>query len=158
MRLTGALRKAADAALGRKSRVARKLQVGALPYRKRSDGSIEVLLVTTRGTGQWMVPKGWPMPGKSWPEAAAQEAWEEAGVRGAASERELGRFPHEKTDWLTGTLACVVAVFPLAVKEELTSWPERGERTRGWFGLADAAAKVQSSSLAAIIAAAGDKL
>ena len=158
MRLPNALRKAADAALGRESRAAPKQQVAALPYRRRSDGSIEVLLVTTRGTGQWMVPKGWPMPGKSWPEAAAQEAWEEAGVRGAPSKRELGRFQHEKSNWLTGTVDCIVAVFPLAVSEELTSWPERGERTRSWFGLEEAAAKVQSSGLAGIIAAARDKL
>ena len=158
MRLPEALRKAADAALGRESRAAPKQQVAALPYRRRADGSIEVLLVTTRGTGQWMVPKGWPMPGKSWPEAAAQEAWEEAGVRGEASTRELGRFPHEKTNWLTGSLDCIVAVFPLAVAEELARWPERGERSRSWFGLAEAAAKVQSRDLAGIIAAAGDKL
>jgi 8-oxo-dGTP pyrophosphatase MutT (NUDIX family) len=158
MKLTGALRKAAEAARGRAGRGSTKLQVGALPYRRRADGAIEVLLVTTRGTGQWMVPKGWPMPGKSWPQAAAQEAWEEAGVRGAASERELGRFPHEKSDWLRGTLACTVAVFPLAVTEELASWPERAERTRGWFVLHEAAAKVHSRRLAAIIAAAADKL
>jgi 8-oxo-dGTP pyrophosphatase MutT (NUDIX family) len=158
MRLPEALRKAADAALGREGRAAPKQQVAALPYRRRPDGSIEVLLVTTRGTGQWMVPKGWPMPGKSWPEAAAQEAWEEAGVRGAPSGRELGRFPHEKSNWLTGSLDCIVAVFPLAVSEELASWPERGERTRSWFGLDEAATKVQSRGLAGIIAGAGDKL
>jgi 8-oxo-dGTP pyrophosphatase MutT (NUDIX family) len=152
MKLTSALRKASDAL--RKTGKGRAFQVGALPYRRQADGSIEVLLVTTRGTGQWMVPKGWPMRGKSLPEAAAQEAWEEAGVRGAASKRELGRFPHEKTDLIFGSLPCTVAVYALAVEEEAASWPERGERRRTWFGLEEAAAKVQSRGLAGVIASA----
>jgi 8-oxo-dGTP pyrophosphatase MutT (NUDIX family) len=154
MRLTNRLKKVASVALGRGGRDGKALQVGALPYRRRTDGSIEVLLVTTRGTGQWMVPKGWPMSGKTLPESAAQEAWEEAGVRGATAKRELGRFRHEKTDIIAGLVPCIVAVFPLAVEEEATSWPERRERTRTWFGLDEAIASVQSRALAGILAAA----
>lgn len=154
MRLKAAIRKATNATLRRAGAPEPKLQVGALPYRRQADGSIEVLLVTTRGTGQWIVPKGWPMPGRTLPEAATQEAWEEAGVRGAAAAGEIGRFAHDKTDWLRGATPCIVAVFPMAVEEELATWPERGERSRAWFSLDEAAAKVQSRALAKIIAAA----
>jgi 8-oxo-dGTP pyrophosphatase MutT (NUDIX family) len=128
------------------------LQVAALPYRSREDGSIEVLLVTTRGTGRWMVPKGWPMRGKSHSEAAAQEAYEEAGVRGPANPVELGRFAHEKTRFPEASINCTVAVFPMAVEQELTRWPERGQRSRRWFSIDDAARAVQSPDLAGIIA------
>ena len=154
MRLTSKIRRVAEAALGRKGQDGKALQVGALPYRRVEDGSIEVLLVTTRGTGQWMVPKGWPMAGKTLPEAAAQEAWEEAGVRGATDKRELGRFRHDKTSIIAGITPCIVAVYLLAVEEEAAIWPERRERTRTWFRLEDAVAKVQSRALAGVLAAA----
>ncbi len=132
-----------------------QLQVGALPYRRREDGSLEVLLVTTRGTGRWMVPKGWPMPGKSHAEAAAQEAFEEAGVRGPANPVELGRFQHEKTRFPAPSLNCTVAVFPMPVERVLTRWPERGQRSRRWFSIDDAARAVQSPELGAIISRIG---
>lgn len=156
MGITSRIAKAGQAALKFRER-GRKfpLQVGALPWRRRADGTVEVLLVTTRGTGQWMVPKGWPMAGKTWPEAAAQEAWEEAGVRGEPGTSELGRFRHSKSGLLEGPLRCTVAVFPLRVDKELDRWPERGERTRSWFALTEAAAVVRSPDLAGIIAAAG---
>ncbi len=131
------------------------LQVGALPYRRRADGTIEVLLVTTRGTGRWMVPKGWPMPGKSHAEAAAQEAYEEAGVRGPAVPVELGRFPHEKTRFPAPSIECTVAVYPLPVEKELSRWPESDERVRRWFSPDDAASMVQSPELSAIIGRIG---
>ncbi|HLL59899.1 MAG TPA: NUDIX domain-containing protein, partial [Allosphingosinicella sp.] len=76
MKIPAVLRRVADVVRPRRG----PLQVAALPYRRGADGSVEVLLVTTRGTGRWMVPKGWPMRGKSHAEAAAQEAFEEAGV------------------------------------------------------------------------------
>jgi len=153
MGLASRIRKAAGAAL-RFHRSGSKfpLQVAALPWRRRADGEVEVLLVTTRGTGQWMVPKGWPMAGKTWPESAAEEAWEEAGVRGRPGEAEIGRFRHNKSGLLQGPLSCTVAVFPLAVELELESWPERAERRRNWFPLAEARTVVRSSGLSAILA------
>jgi 8-oxo-dGTP pyrophosphatase MutT (NUDIX family) len=149
MKVPAVLRKVADAVRPRRGR----LQVAALPYRRRPDNSYEVLLVTTRGTGRWMVPKGWPMTGKSHAEAAGQEAYEEAGVRGTASPVELGRFDHEKSLFPAGSLHCTVAVFAMPVEQELTRWPERGQRTRRWFSLDEAARAVQSPDLARIIAA-----
>ena len=141
------LRKVADVVRPRRGR----LQVGALPYRRREDGSFEVLLVTTRGTGRWMVPKGWPMIGKTHAEAAAQEAYEEAGVWGMANPVELGRFDHEKSRFPDSSLQCTIAVFAMPVEEELTRWPERGQRNRRWFSVKEAAEAVQSPSLASII-------
>lgn len=127
------------------------LQVGALPYRRRPDGTVEVLLVTTRSSGRWIIPKGWPMRGKTLAQAAQQEAYEEAGVRGRTSAVELGRFPHEKEHFLAGPIRTQVVVFPLAVERELASWPEQGERKRSWFSLADASAAVGPGALAVII-------
>lgn len=135
---------------------AAKLQVAALPYRRRQDGSLEVLLVTTRGTGQWMVPKGWPIPGKTHSEAAVQEAYEEAGVRGTVDPLELGRFQHQKTRPPEPPLDCTIAVFPMAVEQELTTWPEREQRTRRWFSIGDAARAVESPDLAGLIAKIGE--
>src|SRR3546814_3720198 len=57
-------------------------QVGALPFRRSADGVLEVMLITSRDTGRWIIPKGWPMEGRSGPSAAQQEAFEEAGVLG----------------------------------------------------------------------------
>ena len=148
------LRKVANAVRPRRG----PLQVAALPYRHRADGSLEVLLVTTRGTGRWMVPKGWPMTGRSHAEAAAQEAYEEAGVRGSAGPVELGRFDHEKTRFPASSLHCTVAVFPMAVETELGSWPESSERTRRWFSIEEAATAVQSPSLAAIVSSLAQRL
>ena len=59
-----------------------KLQTGALPWRRAKGDQLEILLVTGRLSGRWIVPKGWPMRGKTMAKAAAQEAYEEAGVRG----------------------------------------------------------------------------
>jgi 8-oxo-dGTP pyrophosphatase MutT (NUDIX family) len=149
MKVPAVLRKVVNAVRPGRGR----LQVAALPYRRRSDGSYEVLLVTTRGTGRWMVPKGWPMFGKSYAEAAAQEAYEEAGVRGTTNPVELGRFDHEKSRFPDAALHCTVAVFAMPVEQELTRWPERGQRTRRWFSVEEAAQAVQSPNLASIIAA-----
>ncbi|HWH17859.1 MAG TPA: NUDIX hydrolase [Allosphingosinicella sp.] len=129
----------------------RRLQVGALPYRQKEDGSLEVLLVTTRGTGRWMVPKGWPMAGKSFAEAAEQEAFEEGGVRGSISAEEIGSFDHDKTRLLSRPLRCKVAVYLMKVEHEMTRWPEQGERRRRWFGLEEAARAVSSERLSQII-------
>jgi 8-oxo-dGTP pyrophosphatase MutT (NUDIX family) len=148
VKVSAAIRKVANAVLPG----GRRLQVAALPYRQSGDGGFEVLLVTTRGGGRWMVPKGWPMHGKTHEAAAAQEAFEEAGVRGRANPVELGRFIHEKSSFPARSIRCTVAVFPLPVDEELASWPESGQRTRRWFSIEEAAQRVDSPKLASIIA------
>ncbi|MGZ8998601.1 MAG: NUDIX hydrolase [Allosphingosinicella sp.] len=135
------------------TRARHSLQVGALPYRSTTDGKVEILLVTSRGTGRWIIPKGWPMAGKSLQEAAAIEAWEEAGVRGELSETELGRFVYDKERFLRRPIPCEVVVYALRVREELDDWPERGQRRRKWHGLGAASVAVRSKELAGLFRA-----
>ena len=93
-------------------------QFGALPY--RANGEVEVLLVTTRETGRWVIPKGWPMVGKTPRAAAAREALEEAGVVGKAGRRRLGAYNYPKVLKSGATVVCRVTVFPLLVSEQKT--------------------------------------
>lgn len=154
MRMPSLVQRAARRVLGFRHGGKAPLQVGALPYRRRVSGEVEVMLVTTRSAGRWIIPKGWPMSGKTLAEAAQQEAFEEAGVRGRIDPLEIGRFPHAKDHILAGAITTEVVVFPLAVAEELPVWPERHERTRAWFGLATAAEAVGPGALADIIGSA----
>jgi 8-oxo-dGTP pyrophosphatase MutT (NUDIX family) len=147
--------------MSRGGEVAVPVQSGALPWRlkrgKKSDKP-EVLLVTGRRSGRWMIPKGWPMAGKSLAEAAAQEAFEEAGIKGKVDPRPIGTFRHVKQHLLVGELEVDILVHPFAVKRELGDWPERGERTRKWFGLEEAAERVDSAELGSLIIAFGKSL
>ncbi len=124
-------------------------QFGALPY--RADGALEVLLVTTRETGRWVIPKGWPMVGKSPRAAAAREALEEAGVVGKAGRRRLGAYVYPKVLKSGETVACRVSVFPLAVTEQKAQWREQDQRQTRWFTPVEAAEIVLEPGLSAII-------
>ncbi|HEU4970152.1 DUF47 family protein [Sphingomonas sp.] len=127
-------------------------QIAALPYRIADDGAAEVLLITSRDTGRWVVPKGNPMRGLSGHEAAAVEAFEEAGVRGIPCPTALGVFMYWKTRRARLSKQVGATLYPLAVVEELDDWPERAERTRRWFSLAEAAAAVDEPELKRLIA------
>lgn len=127
-------------------------QVGALPWRPGADGRIEVLLITTRGTGQWMIPKGGAMPGLGPAASAAEEAWEEAGVRGPIEDSEAGSFTHWKSRAGGPPVECRVAVHRLRVDREEPDYPERGQRKLRWLGIDEAVAAVRSPELGAIIA------
>lgn len=129
------------------------LQTGALAFRIDADGRLSILLVTSRGSGRWIVPKGWPIKDMSLAEAAALEAYEEAGVRGIAGEEELGRFEHEKTHPVEPPLLCEIALFALEVGQELDEWPERGQRSRRWFTIEEAVAAVEAEGLKRLIVA-----
>jgi 8-oxo-dGTP pyrophosphatase MutT (NUDIX family) len=118
--------------------MSRTQQVAALPWRKNQTG-LEVLLVTTRTSKRWVIPKGWPMNGKSDPEAAAIEAYEEAGVQGEISATSCGHYGYSKLSDRGKMRALDVTVYPLQVKKELDEWPEQSERERRWVSLADAA-------------------
>ena len=91
------------------------------------------------------------MPGKTLSKAAEQEAFEEAGVRGAVEANPIGQFEHEKQSGLLGSLKVCILVHPLAVERELPDWPEQGQRQRKWFKLKDAAEQVDSPELGAMI-------
>jgi 8-oxo-dGTP pyrophosphatase MutT (NUDIX family) len=127
------------------------IQTGALPWRLSGSKSIEVLLVTGRRSGRWSIPKGWPMPGKSLAEAAAQEAFEEAGVTGTVDPNPIGTFRHTKQLLAIGDLEVNIVVHPLWVDRELPKWPEVGQRKRKWFSIKEAVKRVDSPELGALI-------
>ncbi|MFS0770742.1 DUF47 family protein [Sphingomonas sp. 1P08PE] len=126
-------------------------QIGALPYRIGTGGAAEVMLITSRDTGRWVVPKGNMIVGLSPHEAAAVEAWEEAGLRGHACAASLGEYDYDKQR-RRGAVAVTVALYPLAVTGQEADWPERHQRETRWFALPDAAAAVDEPALAALIA------
>ncbi|MFM7333151.1 MAG: NUDIX hydrolase [Tabrizicola sp.] len=128
-----------------------KLQYGALCWRD-GDTGVEVLLITSRDTGRWVIPKGWPMAGLAPEAAAAQEAWEEAGVNGQINPLCIGRFGYQKGLSLTATVPCAVAVYGLRVTKQAATFPEVKERQRKWFPLDEAARLVAEPELSQIIA------
>ncbi|NNU79837.1 NUDIX hydrolase [Halovulum dunhuangense] len=109
-----------------------RLQYGALCYRVKK-GKLRILLISSRRTRRWVTPKGWPMHGKTGWEAAAQEAWEEAGVRGKAVAHSLGFYSYAKYLSKDRYITCTVQIFPLAVETKSRDFPERAERRRKWM-------------------------
>ena len=128
-------------------------QVGALPFRRDKKGTYVVLLVTSRESRRWVIPKGWPMKGRKPYEAAAREAYEEAGLLGQIGKRPLGFYLYEKRLKNRDSVLCQVKVFPLEVRKQLKAWPEQSERELRWFTPAEAAEAVAEPGLAAIIRA-----
>ena len=127
-------------------------QVGALPWRL-TNGAPELLLVTSRGTRQWIIPKGWPMAGLSDPDAAAREAFEEAGVQGEIGEDAVGCFAYEKArkgEETVSPFSCTV--YLLRVERQLTFWPEAGQRSLAWVSPEQAQTLVTNESLRALLA------
>lgn len=124
-----------------------RVQVAALCYRK-SGGRKEVLLITTRGTGRWMLPKGWPMEGLSAAEAAEVEAWEEAGVRPAkVGKKPVGEFDYIKHHDAGFEEPCSAKVYPIKVADMADDFPERGQRKRKWVAPEQAAELVEEKGL-----------
>lgn len=126
------------------------LQVAALPYRQGPDG-VEIMLITSRETRRWVIPKGWPMTGRTRPGAAEQEAFEEAGLSGAIAGEPVGTFDYLKQRAKAGDIDCRVEVYPLKVAEQAEDWPEKGQRDTRWFDAAEAAEAVDEPELAALI-------
>jgi 8-oxo-dGTP pyrophosphatase MutT (NUDIX family) len=125
-------------------------QVGALCWRVTGAG-LQVLMVTSRDTGRWVIPKGWPMPGRAPHEAAAREAWEEAGVTGGAEPAVIGTYGYDKLMGDGRAVPCVVAVYAVAVRKLAGAFPEKKQRKRRWMSAAEAAAAVQEPALSALI-------
>ena len=125
-------------------------QVAAIPFRLREDGGLEVLLVTSRTTRRFIVPKGWPMKGKSGRRAAAIEAQEEAGVLGKAPKQPAGTYSYWKR-MADGFIRVDVSVFLLQVTEELADWREAANRQRAWLPPADAALLIDEPELSTLL-------
>lgn len=122
-------------------------QIAALPLKRTSKGKLRILLVTSRETKRWIVPKGWPMDGKTPWRAAEIEALEEAGVIGRISKKKFTQFSYKKRLRSGKNLPCRVDVFPMYVKTEKSKWLERKQRTRKWVSLKKAARMVEEKEL-----------
>ncbi|NMG39922.1 NUDIX domain-containing protein [Chelativorans sp. ZYF759] len=128
-----------------------RLQVAALPWRLGKKGAFEIMLVTSRETRRWVLPKGWPEGMESLSEAAAREAHEEAGISGRITTTELGSYYYGKRLTTGLERRCQVLVFPLEVKKTADKWPEKKRRTRQWFEPTEAANLVNEPDLAELI-------
>lgn len=135
----------------KKSRRKPRKQVGVLPYRWTDDGGWEIYLITSRETRRWVIPKGWPMKGRTASGAATQEAFEEAGLVGKTAKQLVGTYVYDKRLVGGGSVPCAVLVYGMAVEKQLDDWPEKGQRDGQWFKPADAAEAVQEDGLAALI-------
>ncbi len=135
----------------KKKAPAKRVQYAALPYRRKGKAATEVLLVTSRETGRWIIPKGWPLKGKPPHEAAEREAREEAGVVGKINRRPIGSFSYDKRLKSGKIVVCEVQVFALKVKRQEESWPEKGERKIKWLSRTAAAMTVNDRVLGTLI-------
>jgi 8-oxo-dGTP pyrophosphatase MutT (NUDIX family) len=133
------------------------IQYAALPYRRRPDG-LEVLLITSRDSGRWIIPKGWPIAGLSPSQAAAREALEEAGVTGRISSERIGAYHYDKRLADDTSTRCDVEVFALEVVDQLDSWPEQHQRRREWLGIEQASTRIAETELRALIRNFGARL
>ena len=129
----------------------KRVQVAALCYRRTKKGK-EILLITSRDTGRWIIPKGWPIDGKNAAGAAAQEAWEEAGVKeGQVANNAIGSYEYRKELNTGGNTICETQVFPLEVSALSEDFPESDERERKWVSPVKAAGMVQEPELQDIL-------
>jgi 8-oxo-dGTP pyrophosphatase MutT (NUDIX family) len=111
------------------------------------------MLVTSRTNAKWMLPKGWPMVGKTDAEAALQEAREEAGVDGVVSDLPVGSYVYLRQENDGSTRPAQAIIYSVRVTQQWTSWDEKGQRRRRWFKAETAAALVYERDLARFLAA-----
>jgi len=109
------------------------------------------MLVTSRKTKRWIIPKGWPMTRMAPHAAAAQEALEEAGVVGRVANKPIGSYSYDKRLRTGAVIVCEVHVFPLEVEGQQDDWPEKGKREIRWLSPEEAAAAVEEDVLGNII-------
>jgi 8-oxo-dGTP pyrophosphatase MutT (NUDIX family) len=120
-------------------------QVAALPFRF-GDG-VEVMLISSRRTRRWVLPKGWPKKGLDGPGTAEREAFEEAGLIGEMLRISVGTYAYDKHMPKGAPVRCEVQVFPLKVERQRKKWPERHERLTAWFPVRAAADLVDEPEL-----------
>ena len=129
----------------------RTAQVAALAIRVEDDGEINILLVSSRETGRWVIPKGWPSKKMSGAKAAAREARQEAGVTGKVWRKPVGFYRYRKV-LLENLRMLDVAVYVLWVRKQRKSWREQKQCTRIWATLEDAAKLVREPGLKRLFA------
>ena len=130
-------------------------QFGAQPFLITEQGELRVLLVTTRGRREWVIPKGWPIRDLSAAATAAREAYEEAGLVGSVVGAEpFGSYRYEKQRNSRKSTLCEVTVFLFAVERQLRKWPEKSQRETRWFALKEASRLVAPAGLAELLSSA----
>jgi len=120
-------------------------QAATIPWR-RHNGRIEIALITSMGSGRWIIPKGLIDPGETAAQTAVKETIEEAGLHGELSAEPIGEYRYNK--W-GGT--CIVQVYTLKVTHIDDDWLEADERERRWFAIEDAANAVREDDLRELI-------
>jgi 8-oxo-dGTP pyrophosphatase MutT (NUDIX family) len=134
------------------SKVRDPVQFAALPFRIGEDGKPRVMLLTSRETRRWVIPKGWPMPGRTPREVAAQEAFEEAGLLGTVvGKHPVGCYHYSKQLSPNRSILCEVSVFLLRVDRQLDDWPEKRQRETRWFDPSEACELVDEGELAELL-------
>lgn len=135
-----------------RKKLATRLQYGALTYRKTKTNGLEILLMTSRETKRWIIPKGWPIKGMKPCDSAAQEAYEEAGVRGTVGRRPIGKYTYDKRlEPPARVVPCEVQVYALRVRRQEKSWPEIGQRELRWCKADEAITIVDDRDLGTLI-------
>ncbi|MCM2476147.1 NUDIX hydrolase [Rhizobium sp. CG5] len=119
--------------------------------KSQSEGDIEILLITSRDSGRWVILKGWRMPRKKPHEVAAQEAWEEAGVTGKVRKKPVGYYTYVKKVRVGEHMPSLVQVHLLRVTKLDDDYPESGQRKSRWFSPEEAAAAVDEPELATLL-------
>lgn len=129
----------------------KRQQMAAICYRHGDEGR-QVLLITSRDTGRWIVPKGWPIKGLSGAETALQEAWEEAGVKAAdVGEEPIGTYDYTKELKSGASTRVRTDVYLAQVKSLAKTYPEATQRTRKWVSSSEAANLVKEPELKDIL-------
>jgi 8-oxo-dGTP pyrophosphatase MutT (NUDIX family) len=126
-------------------------QYGALCFRYDEGSGVLVLVITSRASKRWIIPKGWPIKGKKPHEVAATEAWEEAGVRGKVEKKAVGSYTYLKEIEGGNVVPCVVDVFQLEVSELDGNFKERGQRALAWVAPDEAARRVREIELKSLL-------
>ncbi|MFY0679603.1 MAG: NUDIX hydrolase [Thalassovita sp.] len=125
----------------------KKLQVAALCHRGHGD-DVEILLITSRDTGRWIIPKGWPIRGMELSQAALQEAWEEAGVHNSVALSDpIGIYGYDKRLNPEFAVPVETHVFAIQVSELADDYPEVDQRKRMWIAPSKAADLVDEDEL-----------
>jgi 8-oxo-dGTP pyrophosphatase MutT (NUDIX family) len=122
-------------------------QYAALCYRRTKGGGVEVLVATSRDTGRWVIPKGWPMKARKAHQVAEQEALEEAGVKGKAEKAAFGFYHYEKGLDSGMKVPVRVQVHLLKVEEFVRNFKEKGARRIEWVSCEEAANRVNEPEL-----------
>lgn len=133
-----------------KSSRAPRRQFAALPWRRLESGVV-VLLISSRESRRWVIPKGWAKKGEAGPFAAARETLEETGLAGAVASTPLGEYRYGKVMKSGRVRRVRVTVYALEVMFEHDDWPEKSLREKLWTTPEDAVGLVEEAELRSVI-------